>query len=70
VEGATVTLSHEGKVVATVETDAFGEFRFNALEAARKIYLVTITSLPRDEIIEKILVERSCTLTPIRTDTN
>lgn len=40
--GAKVTLSHDGKIIAQTETDAFGEFKIDGLPAKKGSFLVEI----------------------------
>ncbi|MGC2963700.1 carboxypeptidase family protein [Paraburkholderia sp. GV068] len=43
VKGALVTLRHNGAVVATCETDAFGDFKFDGLAPQSGRYRVDVT---------------------------
>lgn len=42
VEGAEVTLAHQGRAVATLRTDAYGDFRFTGLKAGSGLYTLTV----------------------------
>lgn len=64
-EGATVTLSHEGKVVATVVTDAFGEYRANNLPPVKKGYLLQFHSREFLTIYLDLIFKKSVTIAPV-----
>lgn len=65
VEGAEVTLSHDGQVVARAVTDAFGEYRLRDLPAADNEYLLELIYLGRTKIRQATHLFDSMTLSPI-----
>ncbi|MES9995343.1 4Fe-4S dicluster domain-containing protein [Desulfovibrio aminophilus] len=44
VEGARVTLAHDGKEIASSQTDMFGDFKFDAIEPDSGEYTITVSS--------------------------
>ncbi len=60
VEGATVRLLKEGNPVAEQISDAFGDFKFDGLEADRSVYTVEILSLAGKKQTIEIELEKSC----------
>lgn len=64
VEGAEVTLSHDGQVVARALTDAFGEYRLRGLESTKIAHQLGIFYPESETILQKVQVIMSTTLPP------
>ncbi len=62
VEGAEVTLSHEGQVVARAVTDAFGEYRLRDLPTATLEYELAIHPDDRSPVPQPVHLNGSSTL--------
>lgn len=62
VEGAEVTLSHEGQVVARAVTDAFGEYRLRDLPTVAREYELAIHPDDRSPVTQPVHLNGSSTL--------
>jgi len=67
VEGAQVTLSHEGQVVARAVTDAFGEYRLRGLPAVAQDYEISIEKMGYESTRSQHVLNMSRTLLPAST---
>jgi Fe-S-cluster-containing dehydrogenase component len=66
VEGAEVQLEREGAVIATLRTDAFGDFRFDGLERTCSVYRVRVRHAGQEQILRVELTNASVFLGEIR----
>jgi len=64
IEGAEVTLSHDGQVVARAVTDAFGEYRLRDLESTEATYQLDISHPESETTLQTIELMMSTTLSP------
>ena len=55
VEGASVRLSRDGRVVAETVTDNYGDFKFDKLDENSGRYLVEISAAGRKKTVEATL---------------